>query len=75
MILVEEFPMQASRRTFLQSMTGAAALGMTSLSAFRSLYALGAEEPTTVPARIEFTPDIEPFVRLIEETPRKSACR
>jgi hypothetical protein len=57
-----------TRRRFLQTATGAAALGLADLSALRLL---GAEPPAKGPLMIQFSPDIEPLVRLIEETPRK----
>src|SRR5438094_22534 len=61
--------MSTTRRRFLQTATSAAALGLADLAAFRDLAVLGAEQPP-VPERIQFSPDLEPLVRLIEETPR-----
>lgn len=54
-----------ARRRFLQA-TGLAALGLPSFESFRSL--VHAEEPAA--GRIRFGADLEPLVRLIEETPR-----
>jgi hypothetical protein len=48
-------------------MAPAAAFGLTDLSAFR---ALAADDKLPDARRIEFAADIEPIVRLIEETPR-----
>jgi len=62
---------QTTRRGFLRNATAAAALGLPDLTPFRSL--LAAARPQDAPARIPFSPDLEPVVRLIEETPRENA--
>jgi hypothetical protein len=56
---------RATRRRFLQ----AAAVG--SLSAFRSVPQAQSGETESTPESIRFGPDLEPIVRLIEETPRE----
>lgn len=62
--------MSTTRRRFLQTVAGAASLGLTDLSSFRDLVAGGAEPRADAPEIIRFGLDIEPIVRLIEETPR-----
>jgi hypothetical protein len=59
--------MGTTRRRVLQTMTGAAALGLPDVPLLGKLGVFGAEPP---PATMRFGPDIEPIVRLIEETPR-----
>lgn len=60
--------MQTARRRFLQTVAGAASCGLVDQSWLRGLASFGAEPP---PDKIQFGPDIEPIVRLIEETPRE----
>lgn len=64
----EGHPMNTTRRRFLQTVAGTASLGLTDLPWLRGLAAFGAEPP---PDKVRFGPDIEPIVRLIEETPRE----
>jgi hypothetical protein len=59
--------MNTTRRRFLQTVAGAASLGLPNLPLLGELAAFGAEPP---PATMRFGPDLEPVVRLIEETPR-----
>lgn len=59
-----------SRRRFLQGASGAALAG--SLSGL-GLPLVHAEDTTLEAGRVEFTPEIEPIVRLIEDTPREDA--
>jgi hypothetical protein len=59
--------MNTTRRRFLQTVAGAASLGLPNLPLLGELAAFGAEPP---PDTMRFGPDIEPIVRLIEETPR-----
>jgi hypothetical protein len=59
--------MSATRRRFLQTVAGAASLGLPNLPLLGELAAFGAEPP---PATVRFGPDLEPVVRLIDETPR-----
>jgi hypothetical protein len=63
--------MNTARRRFLQAAT-AVPLALTDASWLASLAAFGAEP---VPERIQFGPDLEPIVRLIEETPRDQCVR
>ena len=60
--------MTATRRRFLQAVAGSAPLGLVDVSWLRSLAAIGAEPP---PDRVQFGSELEPIVRLIEETPRE----
>ena len=60
--------MKTARRRFLQTVAGAASCGLVDLSWLRGLASFGAEPP---PDKVQFGPDIEPIVRLIEETPRE----
>src|SRR5262245_55919523 len=62
------YSMSTTRRRFLQTVAGAAALGLPDVPFFAELAALAAEPP---PATMRFGPDIEPVVRLIEDTPRE----
>jgi hypothetical protein len=59
--------MNTTRRRFLQSVASAASLGLPSVPLFGELAAFAAEPP---PATVRFGTDIEPIVRLIDETPR-----
>ncbi len=59
--------MNTTRRRFLQTVAGAASLGLPNVPLLGELAAFGGEPP---PATMRFGPDIEPIVRLIEETPR-----
>ena len=59
--------MNTTRRRFLQTAAGAASLGLPVVPPLGELAAFGAAPP---PATMRFGPDIEPVVRLIEDTPR-----
>jgi hypothetical protein len=59
--------MNTTRRGFLQTVAGAASLGLPHLPLLGELAAFGAEPP---PATVRFGRDLEPVVRLIEDTPR-----
>jgi hypothetical protein len=60
--------MNTTRRRFLQTVAGAASLGLPDLPLLGDLAVFGAEPP---PAMMRFGPDLEPVVRLIEEAPRE----
>jgi hypothetical protein len=59
--------MNTTRRRFLQTVAGAASLSLPNVPLLGELAALAALLP---PDTMRFGPDIEPIVRLIEETPR-----
>ena len=60
-----------NRRQFLRSSTaGATALGLGELPFLQKLSALQANEVMLPSNSVEFRPEIEPLVRLVEETPR-----
>src|SRR5262249_61985050 len=59
--------MDTTRRRFLQTVAGVASIGLPNLPLLGELAVFGAEPP---PATMRFGPDLEPIVRLIEETPR-----
>jgi hypothetical protein len=59
-----------TRRGFLRHATAAAALGLPDLTSFRTVVAGAVQDPPAVD-RIQFSPDLEPIVRLIEESPRE----
>lgn len=60
------------RRQFLRSTAaGGALLGLGDLAFLHRLPRVSAAEATPDPERVRFLPDIEPTVRLIEETPRE----
>ena len=60
--------MTTTRRRFLRTVAGTASLGLVDVSWLHGLAAFGAEAP---PEMVRFGPEIEPIVRLIEETPRE----
>lgn len=60
--------MNTTRRRFLNTVAGAASLGLPNVPLFGELAAFAAEPP---PATMRFGTDIEPIVRLIEETSRE----
>src|SRR6185295_11676273 len=59
--------MDRTRRHFLRMAAGTASVGLAGVPSLGGLAAL-TDEPT--PDKVRFGPDIEPIVRLIEETPR-----
>lgn len=59
-----------TRRRFLGAAATTALAGLADLSVFRPLAPARADDAKVTPEMIRFTPDIEPVVRLIEETPR-----
>lgn len=60
--------MYTTRRRFLRTVASAASLGLPNLPVLGDLAVFGAEPP---PATMRFSPEMEPIVRLIEETPRE----
>jgi hypothetical protein len=61
-----------SRRNFVKGTLSAGALaGVGGFDFLRHLPAVGAAEAAVSPKTVQFSPDIEPLVRLIEETPRE----
>ena len=64
--------MSTTRRRFLQTSAGAASVCLTDGPTLSGLAAFGAEPP---PEKVRFGPDLEPIVRLIEETPREQCVR
>src|ERR1051326_6659742 len=61
-----------TRRHFLRSAaTVSTALGLSDWAALAPLSPATAEEATVTPDLVRFSADIEPVVRLIEETPRE----
>src|SRR6478736_4293895 len=64
--------MTSARRHFLQAAAGAASMCLADGTVLRGLAALGAEPPTE---KIRFGPDLEPIVRLMEDTPREECVR
>src|SRR5262245_21877510 len=62
---------EPSRRHFLQAAaTAGAALGLGEWAGLAPISPATAADAKVTPDLIQFTPDIEPIVRLIEETPR-----
>ena len=55
-----------SRRDIIQTSAAAGALGFLS-----KIPLLGKEDVNVNPSQVQFRPEIEPFVRLLEETPRE----
>src|SRR5262249_25543299 len=64
--------MSTTRRRFLQTAAGTASVCLVDGPALLGLAAFGGEPP---PAKIQFGPDLEPVVRLMEETPREKCVR
>ena len=63
--------MGISRRSVLGGVAGAGLLGSVGgLDALARLKPVSAAESVVTPEMVRFTPEIEPIVRLIEETPR-----
>src|SRR6187401_2300759 len=60
--------MTTGRRQFLQATAGAATLCLADVAGLSGLAAFGAE---SIEEKIRFGPDLEPIVRLMEETPRE----
>ena len=65
--------MQTTRRWLLKTMAGTASLGLADVTSLCGLCAVAEDKSGPAPTTVTFGPDIEPIVRLIEETPR-SAC-
>ncbi len=62
---------RTSRRSFLQTTaTGGALLGLGDFAFLSSLPSVSAEEAAPRPGVVQFRPEIEPLVRLLEDTPR-----
>jgi hypothetical protein len=62
---------RVDRRSFLQgSAAGGAMLGMSGLAFLNGLPSISAAEARLAPGTVPLEPDIEPLVRLLEETPR-----
>src|SRR5262245_46793332 len=59
-----------SRRRFLQTAAAGSLLGAADLSLLAGLRPVGAADARIDPKLVRLQPDIEPLVRLIEETPR-----
>jgi hypothetical protein len=60
------------RRSFLRAaVAGGAWVGLGDLAFFGRLPPVAAAETRPEPARVQFRPEIEPLVRLIEDTPRE----
>ncbi len=60
------------RRSFLrEAATGGAMLGMGGLTFLNSLPPISAAEARLAPGTVPLEPDIEPLVRLLEDTPRE----
>ena len=64
---------QFSRRRFVQgAFAGGALAGLGDFGFLSQLQPLSAAETKLPPGAVQFRPDIEPLVRLLEETPRDS---
>ena len=64
-------PFRPTRRRFLTGMAaGTAAAGVSEIAFLSQLHAVQAAEAKVSPDTVHFLPEIEPTVRLIEETPR-----
>src|SRR5262245_24612364 len=62
----------STRRDFVKgTLTAGALAGLGDFAFLRHLPSVNAAEAGVSPATVQFSPDIEPLVRLIEETPRE----
>ena len=67
----EALARQQTRRRFLQTTaTAGATLGLGGFAALRSLGPVNADEAKVTPDLVRFDPDMEPVVRMIEQTPQ-----
>src|SRR5262245_61782811 len=64
--------MITGRRQFLQAAAGTASLCLADFHSLSGLAAMAVEQPAE---KIRFGPDVEPIVRLMEETPREDCVR
>lgn len=60
-----------TRRDFLRASAIAATLGLTGFGVNRFLTPVSAAEATLPVRKVQFSPELEPLVRLLEETPRE----
>src|SRR5579871_5596647 len=67
--------MHATRRWFLKTMAGTASVGLADVTTLGGLRAFADEKTVPVPGTVRFGPDLEPIVRLIEDTPRSECVR
>ena len=67
-----ENAMRQSRRRFVQQASGAVALGLVGWSSPPVVAA--DDEPAAAGGGIRFSTELEPLVRLIEETPREKCA-
>ncbi|MHB0958069.1 MAG: hypothetical protein ACYC0X_11365 [Pirellulaceae bacterium] len=67
----QTMPHQTTRRVFLRSagVTGAA-LGLSRAMGLGKVPTVSADEAAPLPGRVQLRPEIEPIVRMLEETPR-----
>jgi hypothetical protein len=61
-----------NRRRFVAGTVGAAAAGFGELAFLNHLPAVSAADSRPAPDTVRYGPDVEPLVRLIEQTPRES---
>ncbi|MGK0189059.1 MAG: hypothetical protein ACI9R3_004876 [Verrucomicrobiales bacterium] len=70
-IRMSDSPSSPTRRRFLtRGSVAAASVGLSDLAFLPTLGKVSAEEAAAAPHRVMLRPEIEPVVRLIEETPR-----
>jgi len=61
-----------NRRGFVTgSLTAAAAAGLTDFAFLNTLPAIAADEAKATPKTVQFSPDVEPLARLLEDTDRE----
>ncbi|MFL5340093.1 MAG: hypothetical protein ACJ8F7_08070 [Gemmataceae bacterium] len=63
--------MRPTRRGFLQTAAGASLLGLGDLGFLSTLPRVSADDARLDPKLVRIQPDIEPLVRLLEDTPRQ----
>lgn len=66
--------MHTTRRSFLRTLAGMASLGLADVTPLRGLRAIADDKP--IPSEtVRFGPDLEPIIRLIEDTPQDECVR
>jgi hypothetical protein len=68
----QEFDMQFSRRKFLETTASGALFGLGNVAFLDRLASVRADDAQVHPSTVRFRPEIEPLVRLVEETSQET---
>src|SRR5436190_1631358 len=71
----EDATMDTTRRRFLRTIAGTASLGLADVTSLAGLRAFADEKPGAAATTVRFGPDLEPVIRLIEDTPQSECVR